>query len=1054
MSEYFDDEIKTNNFLIYSQFELLKYIGGKDKDGSASGEGVPIDIVLLPDIVLDIRQYNLDNSDNNQKCIAIGGRSGRVACILGHLIDIYDGSYRPHIVAKTGNLGKLLLENEFYNKENLNDSRKLISHIVEREGEPRVTVWTDSRSIYKSRKAFTENEINTNDLQNEEFLKDTINKCRIIYFSSIKSPNFENVLNFLTNELKNKNAKIYIDCTRSEINHLINLKTIISDKNFNTNNIEGIILSSDEINTLKTCWRTFKKDLQEKHIGLLSYSNSKIEYFDKEGELTIEIETQIDFDNEDIPERFKAGFLLASSIYETAKYISSEITSEQIIFVQQFQNIFEDFWKDNPMLKMINFGISIAMAKSNKLGYCDLESVFGGQEDVFPSNVESLNFRTKNLTDFSKHIDFDDTDIRKLVRLSGYRRKGILKLIENPGRIHFDCPNLKNCKYVESQGVNEQDAFFNTIVMIDLDGTLLDSSIARNNGLKSALKIINSELNIVNESIDFFQKNVYNNWPLFKALDKGDFRQQWNLRGWYITYILFSKNPTLLTRIKVDLARITKPEKNPLGLANLIKQANWTKELLKLYVQIETENADTIDKAVQKFNGIKLFAFKEAFDFLKSLQDSGIYNLYVVSEGNPETQWLKLKSTGLSEFFPRVKVLTTDDAGNFNRQIEFLKQEKQIILNKINDTTSDEKGITNSFLEFANFKLLLGIELDRLSPEEDPADSEIGSVIKKIWVDAYKFERSHFARRIAQIKRNLELYEERQKTIQFVETLLQRLSTKGGITFYAAVIRAILNNPEAPLDSLKDFEKLIDFDLPDTPFKIAMIGDRQKNDIEPIIKLLGRKKMLTLRLLSGKYYNTEPINNNLLDPDYIVHTLAQAKALLLSEDIWANKICTYETPFFCLKIEIDEYKRKEIPSENNLLNPESVSVSVGLDIILTGIQMPSIIFPLTNKICRKILKEFILLNPDVGLKPIFERIGLFAPLVEDRRELIRKTRLLTSLINDTNLQHKDLIEHLDSLRMRLTDTELFIKKLGFDSNQLHHIESALKLIENDPSRQS
>ena len=138
-----NDEIYLNNLRIQKQFELLKYIGGKDKKGQASGEGISIDIVLMPDLVLDIRKYNLDNPKKSQKCIAIGGRSGRVSCILAHLTELYDGIYRPHLVAKTGNLGKLLIENEFYNKKDINDSRKLISHIIERKGEPRVTVWNE-----------------------------------------------------------------------------------------------------------------------------------------------------------------------------------------------------------------------------------------------------------------------------------------------------------------------------------------------------------------------------------------------------------------------------------------------------------------------------------------------------------------------------------------------------------------------------------------------------------------------------------------------------------------------------------------------------------------------------------------------------------------------------------------------------------------------------------------------------------------------------------------------------------------------------------------------
>ena len=63
------------------------------------------------------------------------------------------------------------------------------------------------------------------------------------------------------------------------------------------------------------------------------------------------------------------------------------------------------------------------------------------------------------------------------------------------------------------------------------------------------------------------------------------------------------------------------------------------------------------------FEQVRLYPFKEAHDFLESLRLTGAFEMYVVSEGDPDTQWMKLRDSGLSpRFFDREHVLTTGDA--------------------------------------------------------------------------------------------------------------------------------------------------------------------------------------------------------------------------------------------------------------------------------------------------------------------------------------------------------------------------------------------------------
>ena len=97
--------------LIHRQLECLKYIG-TNRNGIPTGQGIDMDIVVLPDLLLDFRKENLDPAGTGSIC-AVGGRAARTACALLHLLDEDDDTYRVFLMTKTGNLGRLLMQNEF-----------------------------------------------------------------------------------------------------------------------------------------------------------------------------------------------------------------------------------------------------------------------------------------------------------------------------------------------------------------------------------------------------------------------------------------------------------------------------------------------------------------------------------------------------------------------------------------------------------------------------------------------------------------------------------------------------------------------------------------------------------------------------------------------------------------------------------------------------------------------------------------------------------------------------------------------------------------------------
>ena len=143
--------------------------------------------------------------------------------------------------------------------------------------------------------------------------------------------------------------------------------------------------------------------------------------------------------------------------------------------------------------------------------------------------------------------------------------------------------------------------------------------------------------------------------------------------------------------------------------------------------------------------------------------------------------------------------------------------------------------------------------------------------------------------------------------------------------------------------------------------KFAMLGDRYDNDIDPPIRLLTKQKLLTLKLQSEKYWKNNSMQYAQTAPDFIVYTLAQAKAILLDPSNWQAKACADDPPVFNWTIskEIDKIDTYEVEND---LDDQSNGAIVGLSLLLDGINMPSQEYPTSHRICARILAEYIALS--------------------------------------------------------------------------------------------
>ena len=324
---------------------------------------------------------------------------------------------------------------------------------------------------------------------------------------------------------------------------------------------------------------------------------------------------------------------------------------------------------------------------------------------------------------------------------------------------------------------------------------------------------------------------------------------------------------------------------------------------------------------------------------------------------------------------------------------------------------------------------------------------ELGNSFEAI----YTKREQDFEDELAVINRDQEVCEERRRTVKFAVQVLERLAFKGGVAFYASAIRAILRTPKVPLSSLRDFSLLIKNDHPRAPLKFAMIGDRQKKDIEPPMKLLKRDHLLAFRLLSGQYSQKErPEDAGENAPTYLADTLAQIKALLLSRSIWSKVECVYDPPVFLWKIDFDNVD--QIPEDKDIQNTENVYLHVGSRIILCGIQMSPHCFPLTNMLCRRILQEHLQESKNLraDIKHILRIADCYSgeskpSRISEASEARRAARLLTALALDFGLK-SEYSEEMEAFETQLRYCRSVLDKQEQRPPEMQAIDDAMQVL--------
>jgi phosphoglycolate phosphatase-like HAD superfamily hydrolase len=973
-------------------------------------------------------------------------------------LDDDDGTFRVQLLAKTGNLGISLLKNEFHGTPaELISESMLLEFVKVREGEPRCAMWYDDGRI-ESALEDEDDEFSVSNL-NEESTREAVLRAQTVYLSSIKTAHFSELFSELLKTIDPaKGQGLFLDAERAfeprDLNKLLSALKRATDTNLLANRIEGLFVPVGPIQESLLAEASVKNIAQfsKKYaVPVIQYGNGKtVRYWHTKRSLHATASCDVRFGEEGISEQFKAGVLLASSLYRALlaaggqdpptllKYLIHEWADEGRPRSGKRKVRTKSQWK-----KVLEYAVCLARVKSISAESSTLRALLeaSGESNShhYPSSGREGQRAYEDTSMASpsgrnREVTVSPADVSHLAHLAGLRRTRNLECLDLPLCETPRCPD-GDCPKQESSGAPP------AAVLIDLDGTLTDSTEQRRRGLLAALRRLHShdEVSVYLKQgtggegvVAFFEEHVYDMWPLFKALRLGDFRQEWNHMGWYTTYIVLSANAALRTEMmKWWLELDERSREDETTLEACAGRARWLKDFSNSYNRTADRCNNAISCAQEAFSSGTMRPFKEVPDLLRSLALTGAFSLYIVSEGHPETQWLKTVSMGLDQFFDRQHVLTTGDVAEPTQEWRQLAKEQETLAANAAKIRADYEDLKGRLAVLGDVDDALVVELEKSSFRDG---------LRKAVIEP---PREEIAGKLRDLRSKLDEVDRQQRTATFVRAVLTRMAYKRGVSFYAAVVRSILRNPQSPLDELRSFRNLIDATAPSTTLKFAMIGDRPDNDIEPVIRLLGRDRVLTVRLLSEKYAERQPPRQRgSYEPSYVAHSAAQVKAILMAKAPWNEVGCTSDPRVFTWRIDVDNPAHE--PDSPDVAEPR-----VGLDYVICGIQMLPEDFEVIYKVCSGVFAEHVVhgtnREQNIILNPFLRPDSLKETLNEGNiPETRRRVRILSSLVCGGATSTSSLSARREEFGKRLEkDRDILLEYLPKNDPDILTAEKAL-----------
>ena len=345
--------------------------------------------------------------------------------------------------------------------------------------------------------------------------------------------------------------------------------------------------------------------------------------------------------------------------------------------------------------------------------------------------VGPVDVRTEDVASF-RRICLQDNEIAAFVQLGVRRRYQKLRdeLLGQCRPMPKDRPH--RCLFKERKAA----------IMIDLDGTLMDSTVQRGRALERALaelhatsllpETFRNSCNDHASRLDFFEKTSMlcirsssgSSWAIFarNGIIRAGMRLTSPLPG--------TDGASSIKQVAEEWQRLDEDRTLfRVGKARRLASLRESPAVVEFRHEYEKHLRDSgteIDRAVRAFSRVRLHPLKEARDLLTSLKQTGAFNLYIVSEGYPDTQWNKLCSIGLSKFFGRSHVLTTGDvAPEYDNERRQFEEEKRELRRRREKVVTESRFATKSFSHLNN--------IQRFIAEWDSGTDEIpGEVLVRL----------------------------------------------------------------------------------------------------------------------------------------------------------------------------------------------------------------------------------------------------------------------------------------------------------------------------------
>ncbi len=268
---------------------------------------------------------------------------------------------------------------------------------------------------------------------------------------------------------------------------------------------------------------------------------------------------------------------------------------------------------------------------------------------------------------------------------------------------------------------------------------------------------------------------------------------------------------------------------------------------------IEVKYKPHFDDALARYWDVHFEPFRHTKECLRTLRDVYGAKLYVATEGHHETQLRKLDVLGLRDFFSNMTVLSTEAAASTHEDLRYIRDAIRNRDTRIRALESVSK--------------LPGLQ-----------DSK--GAIQKDWKTAKTDER------------HLALYEEQWRNFED--------KTVGNI--YPLIVASVMIAPETPFVGLTDLRHVVTtlqelqkrrkttIAKAIAPTHFAMVGDREKKDIRPIIQSC-QQHVTAVRLLTLDHqYEDVCWQDSGAEAHYVAWTPVQALLCLAQPEAWKESL--------------------------------------------------------------------------------------------------------------------------------------------------------------------